>query len=111
MGDTDMIDILTIEHIVETARSLMNTSRSTLYYVLNDVVQRGQCYVVAASDWNPRYVILHPDDLDTFTNGLPCYNMVPLRDEPIEDVRQRILSRPFMQPKAPRLEDYNNGSS
>lgn len=79
----------TLEQLQKTIEDL--TPR--LYYGLSKFAERGQVYVCRATEWNPEFVIIHPDDLDRFKIEISPIRLVPLKDEPAGSVMERIKNR------------------
>jgi len=80
----------TLDQLQETIDSIMNP---TLLYGTSEFAERGQVYICKETQWTPKFVILHPDDLESFSNSLPNMRLVHLRDELKEDMAERIKSR------------------
>lgn len=46
-------------------QSVLDSLTPKLYYGVSDTCAKGQYYFVKETRWNPQFIIVHPDDLET----------------------------------------------
>lgn len=64
-----------------------------LLYATTEFAEAGQIYIVNATQWTPRFVVLHPDDLDWFRKEIAPTRLVHIRDEPSDYILEQIKNR------------------
>jgi len=74
-----------------------------LYYGLDKHIERGVLYLCKETDFNPEYIVLHPDDFETVKSKITARRLVHIKDEPKEKVIERILRH--LTPLAPDAGD------
>lgn len=90
---------LTLEKMQEMIDQLF----PPLYYGTATHIERGTLYYIKENDFNPEYVIFHPDDFETVRSFITARRLVHIKDEPQEEQRDRLLNR--MRRMYPGLKD------
>ncbi len=63
-----------------------------LYYATADYCQKGQMYICEETEFNPEYIIFHPDDFENIKENLKERTLVHINDEPEKDSKERLLN-------------------
>jgi hypothetical protein len=61
-----------------------------LYYGLDKNVKPGEMYLCKETDFNPEFIILHPDDLEMVKSKITARRLVSIKDEPKEKAWERL---------------------
>lgn len=81
------MEYLTIEKLQEA----IDLVYPPLYYGLDKNCGRGEVYLCKETDFNPEYLICHPDDFAEVKQITTVRRLVHLKDEPKDKVMERIL--------------------
>lgn len=90
------MDNLTLAELEQTITDL-----TVVYYGTFDTCPKGECYQVWEGRWNPAFIIVHPDDLESLREIVKPKQLVHLSEEPLEGARQRLIKNLYQ----PKLED------
>lgn len=82
-----MSDDLTLEKLQEA----IDLVYPPLYYGLDKHVERGVLYFCKETDFNPEYIVCHPEDFETVKSKITARRLVHIKDEPKEKVIERML--------------------
>lgn len=69
-----------------------------LYYATSKHIQKGQMYICKETDYNPEYIIFHPDDFEHIKDSFKKRTLVHIKDEPKEDKMKRLLKNLTIYP-------------
>ena len=78
---------------LENFNEIFDALRPVLYYGLYEFAERGQIYLCHATNWSPRFIIFHPDDLDELKRRLSDVRLIPLKGVPSESIREAVKNR------------------
>jgi hypothetical protein len=68
---------------VEKIQKLINTWFPILYYELDTNIEKGSFYKVKETDWNPEFIIVHPEDFEIVSNVFrSTRRLVHIKDKP-----------------------------
>ncbi len=62
-----------------------------LYYATANYCQKGQMYICKETEFNPEYIIFHPDDFENVKEGFKERTLVHIKDESDKDKKERLL--------------------
>ena len=79
-------------------QSVLDSLTPKLYYGVSDTCAKGQYYFVKETRWNPQFIIVHSDDLETLRELVYPAQLVHLSQEPLEGARRRFAQNLY-QPK------------
>jgi hypothetical protein len=84
---------LTIEHL----REAMALVAPPLYFATDGNIKRGELYLCKEGDYNPEFIICHPDDLDDIKSKITNRTLVHISNEPAESrlARMHRLIKPL----------------
>lgn len=91
--------ILTFEKLQEA----VDLVYPPLYYGTDKNIERGVVYLCKETDFNPEYLICHPDDFAEVKQITTSRRLVHLRDEPKDKAMERILR--LIKQNAKRMND------
>jgi len=74
---------------------------TVVYYGASDVCPVGECYQVWEGRWNPTFIVVHPNDVDTLRELVKPRQLVHLSEEPLESARRRFAQNLYQ----PKMED------
>jgi hypothetical protein len=80
-------NILTLEKLQEA----IDLVYPPLYYGLSEHIDRGVVYLCKETDFNPEYLVCHPDDFHEVKQITTVRRLVHLKDEPKDKVMERII--------------------
>lgn len=75
---------------VEMFRDMLDKYFPVLYYGLDKNIERGIIYLCNETDFNPEFIIVHPDDFEEVKTKITARRLVHLRDEPKDKVLARL---------------------
>ena len=66
-----------------------------LYFGISDALTPGEFYHVDANDWNPEYIVFHPDDFEAIQSAYAKAGreLIHIKYESTEEWANRILNR------------------
>jgi hypothetical protein len=67
---------LTLDLLKGTFDILLNTVCPVLWYGTSEGVPRDTILYAPATKWNPEYIAVHPDDLDSVREGLQSHRQL-----------------------------------
>lgn len=70
-----------------------------LYYGTSDLCPKGEYYIALETDHSPKFIIVHPDDLDKLRSIAYPVQLVHLSQQPLESMANRL--KKFIQPSEP----------
>lgn len=79
---------LTLEKMQEMIDQLF----PVLYYGTATHIERGVLYYIKETDFNPEYIIFHPDDFEAVQRKITARRLVHVKNEPKEISLQRTLN-------------------
>lgn len=97
-----MSDGLTLEKLQE----VIDLVYPPLYYGLDKHIERGVLYLCKETDFNPEYIVLHPDDFEAVKSKITARRLVHIKDEPKEKSLERMLRH--LTPRVPDV--WQSGS-
>ncbi len=63
-----------------------------LYYATATYIQKGTMYLCKETEYNPEYIIFHPDDLENVKESTKGRTLIHIKDDPEEDKKERLLN-------------------
>ena len=69
-----------------------------LYYATATHFQKGQMYICKETEYNPEYIIFHPDDFENVKESTKGRTLVHIKNEPKEEGLKRLLKNLKLQP-------------
>lgn len=75
---------------VENLQEIIDSMFPVLYYALSNFTNQDNIYKVAEGEWNPEYIIFHPNDFEKVRMMFPDRRLVDIKDEPQEKRLEKI---------------------
>jgi hypothetical protein len=63
-----------------------------LYYATDSNLERGNLYRIKEGDFNPEFIVCHPDDFDKVKRMITTRRLVHIKDEPPEEGLRRLIA-------------------
>ena len=82
-------ETLTIEKCQEMIYSIF----PKLYYATAAYCQRGKIYLCNETEYNPEYIIFHPDDFEEVKKSIKGRTLVHIKNEPKEENLKRLIDK------------------
>ncbi len=82
---------ITVEELEKQMRDAIDKLYPPILYATTEHVEPGAIFVVDETKWNPKYVVLHPDDLEKVRELVTPHRMIHVKDEPLDARRDRLL--------------------
>ena len=82
-----MSDALTLEKLQEA----IDLVYPPLYYGLDKNLERGVLCLCKETEFNPEFIVCHPDDFETVKSKITARRLVHIKDVPKEKVIERML--------------------
>ena len=84
-----MSDGLTLEKLQEA----IDLVYPPLYYGLDKNLERGVLYLCKETEFNPEFIICHPDDFEVVKSKITARRLVHIKDEPPNKAWSRLAKR------------------
>lgn len=83
---------------LENFQELIYLVYPKLYYATATYCQKGQIYFCKETEYNPEYILFHPDDFEKVKKGFKERILVHIKDESKEKILKRLLKNLKIKP-------------
>lgn len=72
-------------------KKILDANPPILYYVITPFVEQGNIYHIKETEFNPRFIVFHPNDMDYVHERVKGLCLTPLQDEPSHIKYNRMI--------------------